>query len=265
MDIILFPLSLTCSYNLKWGWPHSSILNLSLAMSFIQGPFGGGNVLALPINSLKWQQIINSSCVDRSAICSWSWGAFLLQILPLPKTGEGSNCPEPGHSMSPVYLQPGLLYLEQEPTLGCVLSCFFAWNPGKAWPRARSASFVGLWLPLTADCLRKFKVPLGPTSLSFSLHGYSWIYESQDRDLVLRKAVNRPHSRPPNQLLKDSLLSGIIRPWPQWQGSNFVPMLLQFTFCSATPKNPMLKQESGIPRSRTKTPSLCSQSFLLYF
>lgn len=54
--------------------------------------------------------------------------------------------------------------------------------------------------------------PSGANSLSFPLHGYAWMYESQDGDLVLTKAVNRLNSCFLSQLLTDSPLSGIIRP-----------------------------------------------------
>lgn len=63
-DTVLCPLSWTCSHNLKCGWVHSSILNLSLAMSFIQDPVRGGSAFALPINSFKLHQVSTSSWTD---------------------------------------------------------------------------------------------------------------------------------------------------------------------------------------------------------
>lgn len=65
--------------------------------------------------------------------------------------------------------------------------------------------------------------------------------DSQDRDLVLTKAVNRLNLCSLHQLLTDSPLSGIIRPRPQWQGGNFVSLLLQLTVSSAIPEYSVLK------------------------
>lgn len=146
--------------------------------------------------------------------------------------GEFPNCPEPGHSMSTIYLWPCRLYLLQAAPCVCyVLSCFLP------EAQARLASFVGLWLPLVADWISKFKVTLWPNSFSLSLQQYSWMCESQDTDLVLRTAVNSPSSCSPNQLLTDRALQGLSDP-----GDNFVPKLLHI-LCSTTAKNLCWRQE----------------------
>lgn len=73
-------------------------LSTSLAMSLIQGPVGGGNILFPPLTLLRPHQISNS-CTDGVLLPLRSEKNSLSS---LPKIGDLTDCPELEHLMSPV-------------------------------------------------------------------------------------------------------------------------------------------------------------------
>ena len=67
-------------------------------------------------------QVCTSSCTDEE----WGSREHTPLVAPISKVEEFTNCPEPGHSIIPVYLWPGLLCLIQQHVVMCSLLLFFA-------------------------------------------------------------------------------------------------------------------------------------------